>query len=368
MTAGFGGIPRAARYFAGGVLHTLGTFRFLHSRLLPSRVSVLMYHGFLRSPLPVPDWCFLQADRFEQQMEYLVRHFDVVHLEDAFASDYPRSGRPLACITFDDGFANVFELAFPILERLRIPATVYLVTDLVGSNDTVWFARLHQAICQTRGSTVSLRDSSFTLETCADRARASAQLQESLKPLGAAEHATAMDELLAQLGYDKTQPPWDAFRILNEEQVQRMSRDDMVRFGAHTVSHRILTRLTPADARREIESSVAAVAGLVKRPSRSFAYPNGGPDDFDASVADAVRQAGLDYAVTTIEGSNGPGVDHYAIRRYGIGAADPLARFGGLVHHARDSVGQLRCSFTGGRQIPLTTSGSDAASTTSRHG
>jgi peptidoglycan/xylan/chitin deacetylase (PgdA/CDA1 family) len=327
-----------------------------------------MYHGLLRSPLPVPDWCFLEADRFEQQMDYLVRHFDVVHLEHAFASDYQRSGRPLACVTFDDGFANVFELAFPILERLRIPATVYLVTDLVGSNDTVWFARLHQAICQTRSAEVRLGDCTFTLATGADRARASAQLQEALKPLGPAQHAAALDELFSQLGYDKTQPPWDAFRMLSVEHVQRMSRDDLVRFGAHTVSHRILTRLAPVDARREIETSVTAVAGLVKRPSRSFAYPNGGPKDFDASVADAVRQAGLDYAVTTIEGSNGPGVDHYAIRRYGIGAGDPLARFGGLVHHARDSLGELRRSVTGGRRMPSTTSGSGAASTISRRG
>jgi hypothetical protein len=110
-----------------------GVFRLLHLRLLPENVSVLMYHGLVGAPLPVPDWCFLPLSQFEEQMEYLARHCDVVHLEEAFSSDSRGAGRPRACVTFDDGFASVHDLALPVLERLGIPATVYLVTDLVDS-------------------------------------------------------------------------------------------------------------------------------------------------------------------------------------------------------------------------------------------
>jgi peptidoglycan/xylan/chitin deacetylase (PgdA/CDA1 family) len=362
-------VPRSARYLAGGVLHSFGTFRFLHERLLPGTVSVLMYHGLIRYPLPVRDWCFLQLERFERQMEYLVRHFEVVHLEDAFASDARRSERPLACVTFDDGFGSVYELALPILERLRIPATVYLVTDLIDSRETVWFARLHQAICQTWTSEVGLGASRFRLTRPPDRIRASAELQRALKPLRRPELATALEDLFAQLRFDKAKArPWDAFRILTTNEIQRMTRDDLVRFGAHTASHQILTRTTPADARHEIERSVAAVAALVERPSRSFAYPNGGPDDFDASVVDAVQGAGIQYAVSTIEGPNGAQPDPYAIRRYGIGADDPMARFGGLVHHARDTVREIARRVTNRRGSPSGTAGAGAAPTTSRRG
>jgi peptidoglycan/xylan/chitin deacetylase (PgdA/CDA1 family) len=360
-------VPRSARYLAGGILHSLGAFRFLHARLLPNTVSVLMYHGLIRSPLPVRDWCFLRVERFERQMEYLVRHFDVVHLEDAFATDIRRSDRPLACVTFDDGFASVYELALPILERLRIPATVYLVTDLVDSGETVWFARLHQAICEARTSEVRLGTSRFRLTGPSARAWASAQLQQALKPLSPTELAAALADLFTQLRFKKSQVQlWEEFRILTANEIQRMSRHDLVRFGAHTATHQILTRTTPADARHEVERSVAAVATLVDRPSRSFAYPNGGPDDFDASVVDAVRGAGIEYALTTIEGPNGIQVDPYAIRRYGIGADDPMARFGGLVHHARDAVREIARKVTNERESSSGTAASGAASTTSR--
>jgi peptidoglycan/xylan/chitin deacetylase (PgdA/CDA1 family) len=116
-----------------------------------------------------------------------------------------------------------------------------------------------------------------------------------------------------------------------------MSRDGLVRFGAHTATHQILTRTTPDDAQREIERSVAAVATLVDFPSRGFAYPNGEPGDFDAAVTEVVRRAGIEYGLSTIPGPVGSDADFYAIPRYSIGD-HPLARFAGLVHHARHVV------------------------------
>jgi peptidoglycan/xylan/chitin deacetylase (PgdA/CDA1 family) len=116
-----------------------------------------------------------------------------------------------------------------------------------------------------------------------------------------------------------------------------MSQDGLVRFGAHSASHQILTRTTPEDARGEVERSVAAVAALVEHPSRTFAYPNGGIDDFDINVVDAVRQAGVQYAVSTIPGPASRDTDSYAVPRYHIGD-DPLGRFVRLVHHTRHAV------------------------------
>ena len=327
-------------YVAGRVLHSLGALRLMHRWLLPGKVSVLMYHGLVKEPLPVREWCFLSLARFEEQMQYLARHFEVVHLEDAFAPGRAPSRRPLACVTFDDGFASVRELALPVLEELRVPATVYLVTGLLDSTDTVWFARLHQAICETQAREVRLGDLRFPLEGTAARAEASAGLQVAIKKLHRPAFESMFEDVLTQLGFggENRAKPWDAFRLLTSDEVRSMSRSGLVRFGGHTSGHQILTRTTREDARCEVETSVQAVAALVERPSRTFAYPNGGPDDFDDGVAAAVRDAGIDFAVTTIWGPNDPDQDPYRILRYGIGAADALPRFAGRIHHARDSV------------------------------
>ncbi len=161
-------------------LHATGACRLLHERVLPNSVSVLTYHGLIDEPLAVPDSCFLSLDRFERQMEYLVNHFDVVHLEDAFEAGCRRLSKPLACVTFDDGFASVHDFALPVLERLRIPATVYLVTDLVDSCETVWFARVQHAICHTSVPEVQLNGRRFPLARPGDRAKSSIGVQRAL--------------------------------------------------------------------------------------------------------------------------------------------------------------------------------------------
>jgi hypothetical protein len=180
------------------------------------------------------------------------------------------------------------------------------------------------------------------------RAEASAGLQRALKPLDRAEFASALEDLLVQLNAGKSDrsAPWPPFRILTSEQIRRMSREGLVRFGAHTATHQILTRTSPVDARQEIERSVGAVAGLVQHPSRSFAYPNGGADDFNPAVVEAVRGAGIEFAVSTIPGPAGRDTNPYAIPRYHVGD-DPLARFASLVHHARHAVGEIRRTVTG---------------------
>ena len=338
-------LRRTALDAASALLHGAGIFRFIHQRLLGGNISVLMYHGLVAAPLPVPDPCFLRVDSFKRQMEYLARNFEVMHLEEALALRH-RVARPLACVTFDDGFSSVHNLALPILKRFRIPATVYLVTDLIDSDQTLWFARLHQAICETSATEVRVGDLRFSLSGQAERAVASAWLQRVLKLLDRAEFSSALNDLLIQLGAGEADGtvPWEPFRILNSDQIRSMSRDGLVRFGAHTATHQILTRTTPDDAQREIERSVAAVATLVDLPSRSFAYPNGGPGDFDAAVIEVIRRAGIEYALSTITGPVGSDADCYAIPRYHVGDY-PLARFAALVHHGHHVVREINRAF-----------------------
>src|SRR5262245_32703715 len=91
------------------------------------RVTILMYHAVLSSPLAVPDWCFLDERLFRLQLEYVARHFDVVPLSEAVRRLRQRTvRRPTAVITFDDGFQSVHDVALPVLKRMGLPAAVFV--------------------------------------------------------------------------------------------------------------------------------------------------------------------------------------------------------------------------------------------------
>src|SRR5690606_25886998 len=116
---------------------------FLWRWRAPSLV-VMMYHRVL--PHTHPDRAteqpgmYVSPETFELHMHLLRKHFGLVHLDDWL--DALAENRPLprhACaVTFDDGWRDNYQYAFPVLERLGVPATVYLVSDLVGSSYSFW--------------------------------------------------------------------------------------------------------------------------------------------------------------------------------------------------------------------------------------
>lgn len=77
-----------------------------------------------------------------------------------------------------------------------------------------------------------------------------------------------------------------------------------VSVGAHTVSHPILSRVSPEQARREIAESKRTIEGELGCPVRNFAYPNGARVDFDDTTKTILSECGFDCALTTIFGTN----------------------------------------------------------------
>ena len=327
------------------LLHRSGGLRRLHERVLPGSVSILMYHGLTRVPLTVPDPCFVSRELFERQIAYIARNFEVLHVEEALSFQHRASTRPVACITFDDGFASLHDLALPILEAYRTPATVYLVTDLIDTDQTVWFAALHQAIMETTTAKIEVAGREILLHSPEDRQSASQYLQVWLKSHDRPAFEPALNGLLAQLGFASQRPsPIEPFKMLNTQQIQRMCRNDLIRFGAHTTSHQILTRTTKEDATREIRESIAVVAKMVERPSLTFAYPNGAIDDFDVACIEALRGEGITIGLTSSPGPALAGCDPFTVPRYIIPDCS-LPRFAARVHHARFGASRISGLF-----------------------
>ena len=158
--------------------------QLLHKMAYRNELSIIMYHGIIKSPLAVSDWCFVNENSFRMQIEYLKSHFDVISLAEAVGRI--REGginHPTAVITFDDGYQNNFDVAFPILYKEEMPATIFLTTGLIDTNDTVWYCRLNLAVSQTRRALMKWNDFRFELSTRDLKARASAAIQGSLKKL-----------------------------------------------------------------------------------------------------------------------------------------------------------------------------------------
>jgi peptidoglycan/xylan/chitin deacetylase (PgdA/CDA1 family) len=293
------------------------------------RLGVLMYHGVTGAPLPFDDWCFLAEAEFRRQVEWLARHCEIVPLVEGARrlreGSLGRSRRPVVAITFDDGLACCRRVAFPILRQAGAPATVFLVTGLVDSDKTLWHCRVLEALGRTRLAALEWDGRVLALRDGKNRALASACVQAGLKFMSPAELEAALERLerLLEVPVNPSVPPESPFRVLNAGQIREMADSGLIDFGGHSRSHAILARLSAEEQRREIEASLRRVAELTGRPCETFAYPNGGPGDYDARTMAILAEMGVGVAVTSMHGPNAPGVAPLELRRYNVGSRAP---------------------------------------------
>lgn len=277
-----------------------------------NRVCVINYHRVLPSPEPLlasePD-----VHTFRWHMELLARCFHVMPLQDALrAVALGKVPQRTVCITFDDGYRSIHELALPVLREFGLPATVFVTSGYIGQG-SMWNDRIIDAVQTLPDGQLDLEDiglGTYPLRNIAERKHSLELLIERSKYLPPA----ARDNLADRLDRLTVRAvPHDP--MLTREMIIDLQRHG-IDIGAHTVSHPILTSLDDEDARREIAGGKAQLEAILDKPVRLFAYPNGkAGKDFDARHVAMVRKAGFDAAFTTAAGSFGRGHDLFQLPR-----------------------------------------------------
>lgn len=292
--------------------------------LAAGRLAVVMYHGVTDATLAVPNWCQLPLAAFREQMEFLSRCYTPIALGEALAR--LDAGKPLprcpVAVTFDDGFRNFATTAFPVLEKLGIPATVYLVTSLVGTGQPAWPERLFHALASTAVPEIDGQP----LATSAQRAAAYTSLGQRLKRLPDGERLRRLDQLHDTLGVPDRIPPASPLATMDWDEAQKLATTGRVEFGSHTHTHPILSRCTEAEQEDELRRSRDILRERLGQ-AEHLAYPNGTAADFTPATQRLAAELGYASAASTVEGLNGPGADRFALRRVNVGAETTLREF-----------------------------------------
>lgn len=277
------------------------------------RLSILIFHRVHAKPDPMfPEE--LDAHRFEQQIAWLAQWFNILPLAEGIERLKRKSLPPRALsITFDDGYANNYTVALPILQRHRIAATIFVATRYLDGG-CMWNDLVIEAARETLKSELDLRwlgldhvpVASIEQRRCAVESvigklkyqRSELRAESALRFVEAA-HATVPSDLM-----------------LTTAQVKGLHRAGSC-LGAHTATHPILARLDAARARAEIETGKADLEALIGERVALFAYPNGKPGvDYVSAHVDMVRQAGFSAAVSTAWGVSHSASDPFQLPRF----------------------------------------------------
>ncbi len=278
-----------------------------------SGYQILTYHRVLPKADPLA-MAAVDLAAFTEQMKLLKACYNVISLDQLLAGLDGGNLVPGAiCVTFDDGYRDNFEVAFPVLQALGIPATLFVATDFIGGRGILWYDRVLQAFKDTRRSEFSLPEAGIASQPLQGYVgtHPAYRVLEWLKAFPPADRNRKIESVFAALTLDG-EPRCDL--MLDWDQIRTM-RDAGVVFGPHTKSHPILSTVGPEENEAEILGSRQVLEAEVGRPARHFAYPNGRRGDYNDSSKAALKKGGFATALTTNPGVNPPGQDRYEIRR-----------------------------------------------------
>lgn len=302
----------------------------LARRQLRDQLAILMFHGIESHPLSPPCWHVLDAEMFSRQLQFLRKHFVLLPLDEALArltaGTLPKRA---ATLTFDDGTRNLATVAAPVLKAFDAPAGVFVTTGPMGSRETLWADRLWLAFARTAKAAVDLASLGlgfFSLQNDAERGSAYQSIVHQLKDLSDETRIATCDYIVAELGKAHDDDP-GPFQLLSWDEARTLARESAVTLHPHSVTHPILSRCSDSKVRYEIEESCAALERETGSAPEGFAYPNGRLQDFDDRSRRVLRERGVRWSLSTVEGFAERGSDPYALPRIGIGGDLTLAGF-----------------------------------------
>lgn len=247
----------------------------------------------------------ISVEMLEQHLDWLGRHFRIVALDElAVKLEQSPTPQPLAAVTFDDGYSDIFHHAFPLLKRKGIPAGIFVITDLVGTTELPVHERLHALLVEASQRWTSTGEGlSDVLGRAVVGFSARERLPKSvadpfsatrflLEYLPQADLRRVMDSLSAD---EETGPARRlALPPLNWDMLAEM-RDAGMTIGSHTKTHAFLANEGEERVLEETDGSRRELEKRLGEEVRCFAYPGG---SFNRKVVRAVATAGYRLAFT----------------------------------------------------------------------
>lgn len=284
------------------------------------RIPVLMFHGLCEQ---VPNYmifkngrtCILEVKNFSKIIEWCVRNYDILRLEDIeknFA--HPSRKRPGMILTFDDGLASVIDLALPILRKYHISAVVFVTTNWINTGCTPDIFLLEKAAGESLPVSLEIRVDGKRLELLVrskkEASSAFLRLWEFLfsirfPPL----KLTSENILMNGRKWRREDVKEDRYFWFpaSWKQLGSASQEGLIEIGSHSVDHIPLPWLSNGEKQYQLNHSREELASRIGVPVIAYSYPHGIIDEPTVLLAEKVYKWCFTNEPRRIQGNTRPG-------------------------------------------------------------
>ena len=290
------------------------------------RIAILMYHRVFETPSDPWQLC-VSPKYFAHQLKLLRRSYPVLSLQQLLSAlKVAQLPKRAVVLTFDDGYADNLWNAKPLLEKYELPATVFVASGSLDSPSEFWWDDLERILLQPRKLPKRLqlhiqgRSYEWTIINSDEREIAYMKIHQILQPLRASERDPVINHLIDWAEVDPKGRP--KYRPLTTDELIELAQSEFIDIGAHTVTHPLLSTLSPEDQFAEIVNSRKQLENILGRRVNAFSYPYG---DFSAETAGIIAAADFVAALTIDNHAVGMGANTYQLGRFGVGDWDGVS-------------------------------------------
>lgn len=298
-----------------------------HSRILKplkafhdNQIIIFNYHRIKNNNLSTPfdDSVFgPDAKRFRQEMEWLKKETRILSEQELIETVYQKKKVKGICslVTFDDGYRDNFDIAYPILRDLNIPAIFFIPTHPVSSRELGWWDIVAYFIKNTKTN-------KFIFQNIEYNTSDKKQLYKTIISQLKTSSPSAIKEILHQLS-ESLNVAFPAVSIQSEElmtweQIKILS-DNGMSIGSHSHDHSILSQQDADTLAAQLAISITILENKLDKKINSIAYPVGGYQHFNNETKSVSKDLGFKLGFSYLTGLNkADEVDPFNVKRMRI--------------------------------------------------
>lgn len=273
------------------------TYRNFHKRFhhwLYGNCAVLLYHRVSNYSTD-PQMLCVSPQNFNSHIDLLNQKYNLISIDELLK--YFQSGKKIPrksiAITFDDGYADNYLEALPILEKHNTQALFYIATGTLNTNKEFWWDAVERIILisneKTNLETFQLRNKTYSLNT--KNKTEKHILYESLLPEFRLMNPIEREEKINELSFIfNATKDRESHRALTFDELKLMSKSSSAIIGAHTHMHPSLAALDSKNQFHEIITSKNILEELLNKDIIHFSYPFGGSSNFNEETVNICKK------------------------------------------------------------------------------
>ena len=244
------------------------------------------------------DELIVSVSKFKEQLIFIKENYNIVSLDNLL--NFENNNKFNVSITFDDGYKDNLTYALPILNELKIPSTIYIITKFFKKDRNIWWWELQDYIWENFKNiqfTYNRKSYDFSIKNNSEKKECFIKLKAIIKKLNNNEQKNLLNAITKTNSRKQFKN-----EFLTEQDLKFLNSNPLITIGAHTHNHLSLKSLSKEECIQEIKKSKEILENLLNCKVDHFSYPYGTEKDVSKREFKLVKELGFKSAVTTSVG------------------------------------------------------------------